>query len=338
MEPGPLAREPTDEDATAPSGLAWRVWAVIHAGTRWLTGQEALAQMRTRARFPWAAQDVARHARKAQVTPLTGRPCTTRHTSWRAVGTERPAQATAFPAGPWLERALPLGGQAGRRSRDASAAGRHGSTTRHLRRPPPRPDGWRPSGAAGRGGFFARIRGVGTAKPLVRAGPTHPQADDGLQPRRACKGGSTQALRVPHRREPLEGPHTRRRANGPGALMEEDAYRRPFRSVQPRRDRERPVRAARHTGEALRLERVQHVADRWWRTASGLGDRCRLVLRCARQQAMAAAHGEGIGTTPPRLKRGARIGCAMANVERWFHRREPNTRSHTCTTTLLKLH
>jgi hypothetical protein len=70
-----------------PSCLAWRLWAMIHSCTSWLTCQEALSQMRTRARFPWAVKYVASHARKAQVTPLTGRHCTKRNHIWLAVGT-----------------------------------------------------------------------------------------------------------------------------------------------------------------------------------------------------------------------------------------------------------
>jgi hypothetical protein len=55
--------------------------------------------MSTGARFPWAAKEGASHARKAQVTTLTGRPCTRRHSMWCVVGTQRPSQATALPPG-----------------------------------------------------------------------------------------------------------------------------------------------------------------------------------------------------------------------------------------------
>src|SRR4029453_9727112 len=69
------------------SCLALRLWAVIHSCTAWLTCQEAFSQMRKRARLPWAVKYPASHARKAQVTTLTGRPRTTRHHIWLAVGT-----------------------------------------------------------------------------------------------------------------------------------------------------------------------------------------------------------------------------------------------------------
>jgi hypothetical protein len=69
------------------SCLAWRLWAVIQSCTAWLTCQEALAQMSKRARLPWAVKYTASHASKAQVTTLTGRPRTTRHNIWLAVGT-----------------------------------------------------------------------------------------------------------------------------------------------------------------------------------------------------------------------------------------------------------
>ena len=39
-----------------PSCLAWRLWAVIHACTVWLTCQEALSHISKRARLPWAVK------------------------------------------------------------------------------------------------------------------------------------------------------------------------------------------------------------------------------------------------------------------------------------------
>jgi hypothetical protein len=70
-----------------------------------------------------------------------------------------------------------------------------------------------------------------------------------------------------HGREPRAGPDTGRLAKGPRALMEDGAYLLPFLSLQDRLDRDRHGRPTLYAREATRVERVQHVADRWWRTA-----------------------------------------------------------------------
>jgi hypothetical protein len=48
--------------------------------------------------------------------------------------------------------------------------------------------------------------------------------------------------------------------------MEDGAYLLPFLSIQDRLDRDWHVRPMLYTREATRVERVQHVADRLWRT------------------------------------------------------------------------
>jgi hypothetical protein len=98
-------------------------------------------------------------------------------------------------------------------------------------------------------------------------------------------------------------------------LMEDGAYLLPSLSVQHGLDRDRHVRSALHTREATRVERVQHVAYRLWRTAQGLRNLCRCVSLCARKQYLAAAHGEGLGTTQPSFERAALVVCDMANRE-----------------------
>ena len=73
-----------------PSRLTRRLWAAIQARTSRLTCQGALSQIRSRTRTPSAASRPATQARKAQVTPLTGRPATNRSSIRSRSGSHRP--------------------------------------------------------------------------------------------------------------------------------------------------------------------------------------------------------------------------------------------------------
>jgi hypothetical protein len=98
--------------------------------------------------------------------------------------------------------------------------------------------------------------------------------------------------------------------------MEDGAYLLAFLSMQDRLDRIRHVRPPLYTREATRVERVQHVADRLWRTASGPLDLCGLTSLSTRQQDLPAVHREGIRTAHLRFECGALIVCDRAKIER----------------------
>jgi hypothetical protein len=153
IEPGTLTREAAAHHATAPACWAGRGWPWSHSCRGWLTCQEAWSQMRTRARWPWAAQYVARQASKVPVTALTGRPWTQRHRLWWVVGPESPPPALAWPAGSW---AGPLGAT-GRTGAPALQAGIWGGASRRHPTAASQPrarSGW---GAASR---ISRARGL----------------------------------------------------------------------------------------------------------------------------------------------------------------------------------
>jgi hypothetical protein len=147
--------------------------------------------------------------------------------------------------------------------------------------------------------FCSLVGRVGTDDPVCGAWPLDAHADDGLQHRRACEGGVAQALLVTHFSSPFERPDTRQLAKGPGALVQDGAYLRPFL-------------------------RVQHVAYRLWRTGSDLRDTRGCLSLSARKPYLAAAHSEGSRTAQPRCERGALVVCDMAHIERWCHSVEPS--------------
>jgi hypothetical protein len=110
--------------------------------------------------------------------------------------------------------------------------------------------------------FFSLVGRVGTDHPVFGAWPTDPQANDGIQHRRACEGGVAQALLVTDFGQPFERPHTRRLTEVPGALVQDGVYLLSFLSVQHGFDPDRHVRPTRHTREATHVKRVNDVPHR----------------------------------------------------------------------------
>jgi hypothetical protein len=81
----------------------------------------------------------------------------------------------------------------------------------------------------------------------------------------------------------------------------------------------------RHTRKTTRVKRVNDVPHRLRGTVQGGGDlRGFLALRTGSHD-LAAAHGEGIMTAQPSLKRGALFVYDMSNRQWWFHSTEPIT-------------
>ena len=80
-----------------------------------------------------------------------------------------------------------------------------------------------------------------------------------------------------------------------------------------------------HTRQTTRVKRVNDVPYRLWGTVQAGGDlRGFLALRTGSHD-LAAAHGEGLMTAPPGLKRGALCVCDVSNRQWWFHSAEPIT-------------
>jgi hypothetical protein len=80
-----------------------------------------------------------------------------------------------------------------------------------------------------------------------------------------------------------------------------------------------------YTRKTTLVKRVHDVPHRLRGTVQGGGDlRGFLALRTGSHD-LAAAHGEGIMTAQPSLKRGALFVGDMSNRQWWFHSTEPIT-------------
>jgi hypothetical protein len=73
-------------------------------------------------------------------------------------------------------------------------------------------------------------------------------------------------------------------------------------------------------------------------TVPGGGNRRGFLARSARAHNLAAAHGAGIMTAPPRFKGGTLFVGEMANRERWFHRTAHLIQNTMYPNTLLKMY
>src|SRR5262249_26099254 len=219
----------------------------------------------------------------------------------------------------------------------ASPAEPAGSTTPRPGTPAPSWGAWQPTGSAGRGLFFTRVRRVGAGDPLLRPLPPAPETLDRLPNR---------LVGQPPRGQPLLEGHIGQQAQRPGApglaevawaLVEDAPEWVGLRLIEHGPGVLRPVLLLGQAGDPFAGERADRVVDRPDGAPDPGGDGGRALPVGAGQEDLGAAEWERLaaaeaGPECPALGVGQR-----SNEQGWFH--DPLFGpSHRLTRNLLRLH
>src|SRR5919202_35708 len=187
-----------------------------------------------------------------------------------------------------------------------------GSTTLHPQSPVPSRDGSPRGGSGGHVPFFSCVGGIGTGNPVLGAFPAHLELFEGIANGLAADLARVDAFGIGNFGHQVQGPDTRRIAEGARALVQQRPQLLAADRIEHRvRAPMRGGGAGRQDGQPVGIEAMDDIAHGLVVAAEAGGNHAGVLAAGAGEEDLAAAQDKGLrraGASGERLLFGGREG------------------------------